>query len=258
MKLLDLNQIGLQVSALGLGTVKFGRNTDIKYPAAFELPSDENCKKLLSLARDLGINLLDSAPAYGESESRLGQLIKHDRQYWKVCTKVGEIYDNQQSRYDFTPEYTETSVKQSMKRLGLDCLDLVLIHSDGNDLAIINQYGTLEKLNDLKAKGWIRGIGVSTKTVDGGLAAIEKSDIVMITYHAQYRDEEIVLDHAHQLGKGILIKKAFASGHLKQSEIEQSLQLIFSHPAKCAAVIGTINPVHLRANVENALRAIKA
>ena len=58
---------GLQLSVLGLGTVKLGRNTDVKYPQDFELPSDEAILNLLEVAGSLGINYLDTAPAYGLS-----------------------------------------------------------------------------------------------------------------------------------------------------------------------------------------------
>src|SRR5690606_15619655 len=84
-----LGQTGLTVSALGLGTVKFGRNTGVKYPRSFELPDRSAAANLLSLARDLGINLLDTAPAYGESEERLGELLQGQRQDWLICTKAG-------------------------------------------------------------------------------------------------------------------------------------------------------------------------
>ena len=60
-----LGQTGLNVSCLGLGTVKFGRNKVVKYPREFSLPSDDEVSALLELANGLGINLLDTAPAYG-------------------------------------------------------------------------------------------------------------------------------------------------------------------------------------------------
>ena len=51
------------VSAMGLGTVKFGRNTQVKYPYKFELPSDQDLKKLLKETYSLGINFLDNSPS---------------------------------------------------------------------------------------------------------------------------------------------------------------------------------------------------
>ncbi|MFU8797936.1 MAG: aldo/keto reductase, partial [Gammaproteobacteria bacterium] len=69
-----LGSTDLLISPLGLGTVKFGRNQQVKYPQPFEIPDDKVIVGLLNCARDLNINLIDTAPAYGESETRLGAL----------------------------------------------------------------------------------------------------------------------------------------------------------------------------------------
>ena len=61
-------------------------------------------KALLDRARALGINLLDTAPAYGTSEARLGKLLAGERADWILCTKVGESFDGRISTHDFSPE----------------------------------------------------------------------------------------------------------------------------------------------------------
>ncbi|HEX2549904.1 MAG TPA: aldo/keto reductase, partial [Gammaproteobacteria bacterium] len=71
-----LGQTEINISVIGLGTVKFGRNVGVKYPHSFRLPSDHDILHLLNHAKELGINFLDTAPAYGESEKRLGITIK--------------------------------------------------------------------------------------------------------------------------------------------------------------------------------------
>ena len=71
-----LGRTGIEVGVLGLGTVKFGRDQGLKYPRGFTIPDDRAVRALLDLARDLGINLLDTAPAYGDSEARLGRLLR--------------------------------------------------------------------------------------------------------------------------------------------------------------------------------------
>ena len=75
MELRHLGNTGIKVSPLGLGTVKLGRNQQVKYPHGFTLPDDKTVKELLALTWDLGINLIDTAPAYGNSEERLGALL---------------------------------------------------------------------------------------------------------------------------------------------------------------------------------------
>ncbi|WP_116367883.1 aldo/keto reductase [Parahaliea mediterranea] len=254
-----LGSTGLTVSALGLGTVKLGRDQGVKYPEGFVIPDDRAARALLDQARDLGINLIDTAPAYGRSEERLGPLLQGQRKDWLICSKVGEEFDNGQSHFDFSPEHVRFSVQRSLTRLRCEVIDLVLVHSDGNDLAIIEDYGTLQALAELKQQGLIRAFGLSTKTVAGGMAAARQSDCVMLTYNLGYREEAAVLAECARLGKGALIKKALASGHLSdkvEDPVRASMELIFSHPGSSAAIVGTITPAHLAANVAAARAAV--
>ncbi len=92
-----LGSTGIEVSVLGLGTVKFGRDTGIKYPHSFSIPNEKEALNLLSLAKHNGINLLDTAPSYGNSEERLGKLLGKNRKEWVIISKVGEEYKNSQS-----------------------------------------------------------------------------------------------------------------------------------------------------------------
>ena len=123
-----LGQTGPMVSPLGLGTVKLGRDQGVKYPSGFQIPDDDEARRLLKLARDLGINLIDTAPAYGRSEERLGPLLRGQRHDWVIVSKVGEEFSDGQSRHDFSAAHTRFSVERSLKRLETDCIDLVLVH----------------------------------------------------------------------------------------------------------------------------------
>lgn len=212
-----LGSTDIFISPLGLGTVKFGRNEGVKYPHPFKIPNDEQAKTLLEAAKALGINTLDTAPAYGNSEERLGQLISAQmRKEWVIITKVGEEFINGESHYNFTPEHTRYSIERSLKRLNTDYLDVVLVHSDGNDVYNIKQFGILDCLADIKQKGLIRSFGMSTKTIEGGILAAENSDAVMVTYNPVITNEKPVIERAHALQKGVFIKKALMSGHIQQ------------------------------------------
>lgn len=252
MRLRRFGSTGLQVSPLGLGTVKFGRDRAVKYPEPFTLPDDAEAGRLLALAADLGINLIDTAPAYGESEARLGRLLAGQRHAWLICTKVGEQFDphSGDSRFDFSAAHVRASVETSLRRLGTDCLDIVLVHSDGNDEAILHGSGAVETLERMKQEGKIRSFGMSTKTVAGGLAALEICDCVMATYHPGHVTERPVLDRALALDRGVLIKKALSSGHLSDGgSVSDRFRFIRAHPGVHSVVIGTLNRDHLRANV---------
>jgi aryl-alcohol dehydrogenase-like predicted oxidoreductase len=253
-------QTGIDVSILGLGTVKLGRDQGVKYPQNFTIPDDKKAAQLIALAHDLGINLIDTAPSYGNSEERLGMLLKGQRNQWVICSKVGEEFQGGQSQFDFSPEHTRYSIERSLRRLNTDSIDIVLVHSDGNDEQIINAYGTLDALAQLKAEGKICAFGMSTKTVEGGLLAAEKSDAVMVTWNLHHKEEVPVIDYCHSHNKGVLIKKALASGHValpnNKNPIEKSFEMIFNYPGVSSAIVGTINPEHLKNNVERAQLAV--
>ena len=260
----NIAETGLAVSPLGLGTVKLGRTAGVKYPDSFKIPDDVQTLKLLSEASDLGINLIDTAPSYGNSEQRLGQLLPKLNREWVIATKVGELFnaDIAQSHYNFTAEFIKQSVVQSLKNLRRDVLDIVLIHSDGNDQYIIQHLGVLEILNDLKQQGLIRATGMSTKTVNGGLLAIQQSDIAMVMHNSGYQDEQAVLDQAATSNKAVFIKKALNSGHLASSSsvtdpVQASFDSIYQNPAVTSIVIGTITLSHLTSNVSKAVKALE-
>ena len=256
-----LGDTGLLVSPLGLGTVKLGRDQGVKYPNGFTIPDDNAARQLLDQARALGINLIDTAPAYGVSEQRLGPLLRGQRDDWVIVSKVGEEFANGQSSFDFSPAHTRLSLERSLRRLETDHIDLLLVHSDGNDVAILRDSGVYETLAELKRAGKIRAFGLSGKTVEGGLLALQHGDCAMVTYNLAEQGEKPVLDYAAAHGKGILIKKALASGHALlrdgQDPVQASFELLFSHPGVSSAIVGTINPQHLAANVAAAAAAIR-
>ncbi|SDR80604.1 Predicted oxidoreductase [Halopseudomonas xinjiangensis] len=254
----NLGSTGLSVSPLGLGTVKLGRNQGVKYPSQFQLPSDDEARELIALAHDLGINLIDTAPAYGTSETRLGPLLAGQRHKWIICSKVGEEFSDGESHFDFSAAHTRRSVQRSLERLQTDYLDMVLVHSNGDDLAVLEQ-GAFDTLESLKREGLIRAFGLSGKTIEGGLAALQRSDCAMVTYNLREQAERPVLDFALAHGKGILIKKALASGHLCSEgadPVQEGLKLVLGHQAVASAIIGTINREHLKNNVAAALAVL--
>ncbi|NWD76446.1 aldo/keto reductase [Pseudomonas gingeri] len=256
-----LGSTGLQVSPLGLGTVKLGRDQGVKYPNGFKIPDDQEARQLLQLARNMGINLIDTAPAYGRSEERLGPLLRGQRQEWVIVSKVGEEFEAGQSSHDFSAAHTRFSVERSLQRLETDYIDLVLVHSDGNDLAILEHSEVYQTLATLKGEGKIRAFGFSGKTVEGGLKALEQGDCAMITYNLNEQAEKPVIDYAARHGKAILVKKALASGHVCLDPgidpVRASFELLFAQPGVASAIVGTINPLHLAHNVATVARVIR-
>ncbi len=248
MEKVKLGQTGLMVSRLGLGTVKFGRNQGVKYPNGFEIPDEIFLSEFLQTAKSLGINMLDTAPSYGQSEERLGRLLQDQRKDWVIIGKAGEEFENGVSSYNFTADHFKYSLERSLKRLNTDYLDALLIHSDGRDMEILSDENLISTLHEFKEQGLVRAVGASTKTVAGGIMALELLDMVMATYNPDYRDEKAVLDYALKNNKSIILKKALSSGH--NTDVETAMRFAFDHKGVNAIIIGTINPEHLHQNAE--------
>lgn len=255
MEMRRLGQAGPLVSVLGLGTVKIGRNQGVKYPQEFALPKDEAVVALLQAAADLGVNLLDTAPAYGTAEQRLGALLPkvqgRKRQDWVIVTKAGEFFEQGQSRFDFSAAAITASVLASLERLHTDYVDAVLLHSDGEDEAGTRFDPAWSALLRLKAEGKVRMIGFSGKTVAGNLKFAGCADLLMVTYNASETAQAPVMAAAARNGCGILVKKALASGHDRQPVA--ALQRALAVPGATSVVVGTLSVSHLRANVQAAL-----
>lgn len=258
-----LGDTGLEVSCLGLGTVKFGRNQGVKYPSTFALPDDRSIRRILALCAQAGMNLIDTAPAYGSSEQRLGQLLSK-REQWLICNKVGEEFEAGESHFDFSAAHTRKSIERSLRRLRTDYLDIVLVHSNGEDEDIILHSDCFEALQRLRDEGLIRAFGMSTKTIAGGLLTVEHADVVMVTYNPSATADRVVIDAAHANNKGVLVKKALDSGHAVHSApeatqhldpVRASMDFVFAHPGVASIVIGSITEKHLRDNIANAALA---
>jgi aryl-alcohol dehydrogenase-like predicted oxidoreductase len=238
-----LGNTGLTVGPIGLGTAKLGRNTDVKYPAPFELPSNRQVEELLRAALDLGVNLVDTAPAYGDSERRLGRFIAAQRNRWVLCTKCGENYQNGRSTYDFSAGALSRSVDESLRRLQTDYIDVLLLHSHGRDLEILQQSDAVEALLRMKAAGKARAVGISAKTREGIAAAVSALDVVMAPFSQRDAALEPALATARQRGLGILAIKGLFSGHL---DAAAAFGFVLRQPFIDSLVVGTINPAHLR------------
>ena len=245
MEYRPLGATGIDVSVLGLGTVKLGRDSGVNYARPFRLPTVGAARRLIDKAHALGINLIDTAPAYGTSEERLGELLAGQRQRWVIVTKVGEEFDGTRSSHDFSPEHTTMSVHRSLQRLDTDWLDVVLIHSDGNDERILTEKGTLDCLKHLKEQGLIRAVGISHKSPTGARAALEQqADVIMATLNPTDTSETQVIEQAGKQRCGVLVKKALAGGRAAP----QALHLAARHPGVSSVVVGTLNPAHLESN----------
>ena len=269
MDLRPLGKTGIRVSPLALGTVAIGRTEGLKYPRQRPLPGDQAVQALLHRAMELGINTLDTAPAYGSAEERLGRLLPGRREDWILVTKAGEEFEGGRSRFDFSRPAVEASVARSLRHLRTDHLDAVLLHSDGLIEQDLDSCDGLAALRDLKSRGILRAIGISTKTPMGAAHALSRCDAVMLTLNPRDRADAPAVAEAQRRGVGVLVKKGLLSGHLGAVQsplrpqesgagcpdpIEASLRFILAHPGVSCVVTGTTDIAHLEHNAAAAAR----
>jgi aryl-alcohol dehydrogenase-like predicted oxidoreductase len=248
-----LGRTGLRVSHIGWGTVKIGRNTSVKFPGAFSLPSSDETVELVHRLLDLGITLIDTAPAYGVAEERLGRALVGRRDEVVLCTKIGETFEHGLSHHDFSPAAIRASLEQSLTRLQTDHVDVLLVHAGDDDLAIQCSGELAGTLAELRREGKTRSIGFSGKTVPAAEAALGWADVVMCPYAMNNREHEQVIEAAASAGVGVLLKKVLGSGHLPA---EAALQFVLQESpvadSVASVVIGSLSSDRMQSNVEQA------
>ena len=240
-----LGRTGLAVSPLGFGAFKIGRNEKIKYAQPYDLPDDAAVEKLLAGVLDLGITHIDTAPAYGLSEERIGKFLAHRRDEFVLSTKVGEFFEQGESRYAFDRASVRDSVLRSLSRLRTEVLDIVLIHTPADDVRVLTESPVVETLQSLKAAGHIRAIGLSGKTTAAAEMALAWADVLMIEYHVSDTSHAGIIAAACERGVGVLVKKGLASGQLAAVE---AIPFVLQTPGVGGLVVGGLSLAHIAAN----------
>lgn len=165
-------------SKLALGTVQLG----LKYGVANKdgQPDADEARSILKTALAYGVTLLDTAAAYGSSESVLGQCLDpNDRQSVEINTKLDPLTDiDEETDRGEIKAAVEASIKKSCESLGLKKLSCVMLHRwDHYAMA----EGTIWKtLQELKDEGVIAKLGASVQSTDEGLQALNVEDVEFI------------------------------------------------------------------------------
>lgn len=241
-----LGRSAVEVSAIGFGAFKIGRNQGTKYAEAYPLPDDAAVQRLIDGVLALGINLIDTAPAYGVSEDRLGVALAGRRRDVVLSTKVGEVFEDGVSRYDFRRAAVTASLERSLRRLRTDAVDLTLVHAHRDDQAILDDGQVVDALIALRDRGLTQLIGWSGKTVAAARRALAWADVLMVEYHLDDTCHAAVLDEARAAGVGVIVKKGLASGRLPAAD---AIPFVLAHPAVASLVIGGLSLAHVAANV---------
>ncbi|TWC68539.1 aldo/keto reductase [Herbaspirillum sp. SJZ099] len=144
-----LGKSNLKVSALCLGSMMFGDQTDI-----------EESGRIVASAREHGVNFIDTADVYtkGRSEELVGQLLKGQRQHWVLASKLGNPMSDALNESHYSRSWIVRETDNILRRLDTDYLDILYMHRDYQDE---NLEEAVQSLGDLIRAGKIRGFGVS-------------------------------------------------------------------------------------------------
>jgi aryl-alcohol dehydrogenase-like predicted oxidoreductase len=219
MKLKQLGNSDLKISAMGLGCMGmsefYGRG------------DDEESIKVIHRAVELGINFLDTADMYGvgRNEELVGKAIKPIRDKVVLATKFGNVRGEDGSFLGVNgkPEYVKKCCESSLKRLGVDVIDLYYQHRVDPDTPIEDTVGAM---SELVKEGKVRYIGLSEAAVNTIRRAhkIHPISALQTEYSLWTRDPEIEhLDLCEELGITFVayspIGRGFLSGRFQSTDM---------------------------------------
>lgn len=202
------------VSVMSLGTVQFGMDYGIANLAG--QPTEDGCHKMLDKAFGLGVNSIDTAAKYGNSEIVIGNYFK---QYPGVAesivltTKLVSDLDNTAS-FEMLEKEMISKMEMSLERLGLKKISNLLLHN----MIDIYRFGfKIEKaLKSLVKRGYVDNIGASVYTTKDIEEVLKYDDYNVIQIPVNVFDQRIIrtglLDKLHKKGYFIFVRSVFAQG----------------------------------------------
>ncbi|MFF1513092.1 aldo/keto reductase [Streptomyces sp. NPDC058305] len=213
MQYRTLGRTGVQVSSLALGAMNFGR---------IGRTTQDEATAVVDAALEGGINLIDTADMYGggESEEMVGKAIAGRRDDIVLATKAGLPMGDDPNRRGSSRRWLVTELENSLRRLGVDHVDLYQIHRWDPETS---DEETLSTLTDLQRAGKIRYFGSSTfpahRVVQAQWAAREHRLGRYVTEQPSYSIlqrgvEAHVLPVTEEYGLGVLVWSPLASGWL--------------------------------------------
>lgn len=219
MRYRPLGRTQLAVSEIGLGTVELGMDYGIRTEGTTDRPSERDAQVLLNRALDLGVNFIDTAAAYGESEEIIGRALHARREAYILATKCLHWSDKGLPVTEVR-ERVAASVNQSLRRLKTDVIDLIQIH--GREVPflerlMIEENDVYEVLDRARQAGKVRYIGYSSYSEEASLAVLKQGgwDTLQIAYSIfDQRNAGRVIPEAREQGVGLIIRSALLKGAL--------------------------------------------
>lgn len=291
----------LRISRLGLGGTALGN--------MFRATDDATSDATVDAAWDAGIRLFDTAPLYGHglSERRLGRAVaRRPRDEFVLSTKVGRLLEggageettfvdlpDVHPEFDYSASATRRSLEASLQRLGVDRVDVLLVH-DPDDHETEAREGALPELIRMRDEGLVRAVGTGMNQAEMPARFVAEFDLDCVLLAGRYTLLEqgarrALLDICAERDIDVMIGGVFNSGLLadphragvtyeyspagpqlvaRARQIEAvchryetsvaaaALQFPLAHPAVAAVLTGARSPEEIRENASLVERRI--
>jgi aryl-alcohol dehydrogenase-like predicted oxidoreductase len=242
---------------LGLGTVQFGTDYGISNQSGKTTPTE--VAKILEFAAANGISCLDTAPAYGNSETVLGEILTLDHQF-RIVTKTNKIAKSQITNDDV--QLALDMFGQSLDRLQQKSVYGLLVHHP-NDL--LNEGGDrlMAGLESLKERGLVEKIGVSVYNRMEIDRLLDKYSIDLFQVPLNVFDQRLLsngyLQSVKDMGIEIHVRSVFLQGILfmSENELPEHLSGFFLHLKKWRETIKSSNLSALQAAISFACNLLE-
>jgi aryl-alcohol dehydrogenase-like predicted oxidoreductase len=217
MKLRKLGTQGLEVSALGFGCMglNFGYGT---------ITDKKEAIKLIRKAHEMGVTLFDTAEVYGPftNEEVVGEALAPIRNEVAIATKFGfNIQDGKMAGLNSRPEHIRKAVEGSLKRLGIETIDLLYQHRVDPEVPIEDVAGTVKELIE---EGKVKYFGLSEAGVQNirRAHAVQPVTALQSEYSLWWREpEEEIIPTLEELGIGLVpfspLGKGFLTGKIDEN-----------------------------------------
>ena len=265
-KLAQLGTTDLEISRHGFGAARIGDGVSL-----------DQIENLLDSLLDLGITFIDTADCYTRSEELIGRYLGDRSGKFVIATKCGCISGGD-GEEEYSRAVIEKSIDRSLKRMGLECLDLVFLHTCSAE--VLRAGEAADALMRARDAGKVRYTGYSGDDADA-LQAISMGvfDAIQVTFNILNQTAlDEVLPAAQCAGIGVVAKRPIANARLLPPDspqfhggpywnpvrslltdegawddpLECSLRFTLSHPVITSAIIGTTNALHARENANRA------
>ncbi len=268
-----LGRTGLNVTQLGYGAMEIRGNRIWGGRPC----TPEQADTILNAVLDAGINFIDTANDYGTSELFIGRYLADRRDEFYLATKCGchvqFAGDHDETPHIWTRENLMRNIADSLQKMQTDYVDILQLHNP--DVEMTEENHLVDVLNELRDASVVKYIGCSSTSphlktyIDWDVF-----DVFQIPYSALERRHENLIAAAGEAGAGVIIRGGVARGEpgsglgsqdrwevFEAADLDELreagesrtaflLRFTLSHPHCHTTIVGTMNPDHLRDNVE--------